>query len=80
MKDKNQAVSDNELRQYLKQYLPDFMIPSCFVCMESFPLNANDKLDNSALPIPSFTPTVEYITPRTSLEKRLLKFGRRNWV
>ncbi len=56
------------------------MIPSCFVCMESFPLNANDKLDNSALPIPSFTPTVEYITPRTSLEKRLLKFGRRNWV
>lgn len=71
LKDKNQTVSNNELRQYLKQYLPDFMIPSYFVSMESFPLNANDKLDSSALPIPSFTPTAGYIAPRTSLEKML---------
>ncbi|HHF7348889.1 TPA: amino acid adenylation domain-containing protein [Legionella feeleii] len=71
LNDKNQAVSDNELRQYLKQYLPDFMIPSCFVSIESFPLNANDKLDTLALPAPSFTPTIGQVAPQTPLEKIL---------
>ncbi len=40
------------LRDYLKQKLPDYMIPSAFVQMEHFPLNASGKINRRALPEP----------------------------
>lgn len=46
------AVPDGELRGHLKRHLPDFMVPSNFVAMDSFPLTPNAKVDRKALPSP----------------------------
>ncbi|WP_240311921.1 non-ribosomal peptide synthetase [Teredinibacter turnerae] len=40
------------LRRHLESYLPDYMIPSYFVCLEGLPLTINGKVDYSALPEP----------------------------
>ena len=42
------------LRSYLKETLPDYMIPSCFVSLRMLPLTANGKIDRQALPAPGF--------------------------
>ncbi|WP_298627740.1 non-ribosomal peptide synthetase [uncultured Legionella sp.] len=67
----NTELSFSELSDYLKLYLPEYMIPSAFIKMDSFPLNANDKLDRKALPKPQFSPTQNYVPARTRLEKIL---------
>jgi amino acid adenylation domain-containing protein/non-ribosomal peptide synthase protein (TIGR01720 family) len=41
-----------ELRRFLENKLPSYMIPACFVRVASFPLTANGKLDRNALPEP----------------------------
>ncbi|WP_338803023.1 non-ribosomal peptide synthase/polyketide synthase [Xenorhabdus griffiniae] len=54
-----------ELRQQLAQYLADYMLPSAFVILETFPLTPNGKLDRQALPAPdlSAVATRSYETP-----------------
>ena len=45
-------VTYTDLYDFLKQKLPNFMLPSNFVLLEKFPLTSNGKLDRSALPLP----------------------------
>ena len=40
-----------EIKNYMKQYLTDYMIPEFFVEMEKLPLTPNGKIDKSALPV-----------------------------
>ncbi|QLE41851.1 amino acid adenylation domain-containing protein [Nostoc sp. C052] len=63
-----------EIRQFLKAKLPDYMIPSAFVILESLPLNLNGKVDRRALPKPDLdTPLLEkYVAPRTPVEEMLV--------
>lgn len=52
LKNNNAENIANELRNHLKQSLPDYMIPQVFMVLEKMPLNANGKIDRKALPAP----------------------------
>ena len=65
----NKTLNERDLQQFLKRYLPDFMIPSFFIKMDLFPLNANEKIDRKGLPLPSFNLNSERQNPTNSLEK-----------
>ncbi|XRE44272.1 Polyketide synthase modules-related protein [Tenacibaculum discolor] len=62
-----------EIKGYLKERLPEYMIPSRFVQLETLPLTLNGKLDRKKLLIEddSFVSTKEFIAPVTSTEKSL---------
>ncbi len=62
------------LREYLAQTLPDYMIPAYFVFIDRIPLNANGKVDRRVLPLPEATAAkLHYVPPRNSLEERLVR-------
>ncbi|MBD2792987.1 non-ribosomal peptide synthetase [Xenorhabdus szentirmaii] len=62
-----------QLREQLSKTLADYMVPSAFVMMETFPLTPNGKLDRKALPAPdhSAMSTREYAAPESETEEQL---------
>jgi amino acid adenylation domain-containing protein len=46
------SVTPGELREFVRQSVPDYMVPSAVLVMSSWPLNANGKIDRRALPEP----------------------------
>ena len=57
-------LRQSELRSYLRQRLPDYMMPAAFVVMEKLPLMSNGKLDHRALPAPDgFDDACQYEPP-----------------
>ncbi|MFD7287024.1 amino acid adenylation domain-containing protein [Streptomyces sp. NPDC059863] len=59
------------LRDHLKEGLPDYMVPSALVPVDTLPLTVNGKLDVRALPAPDFTGTGTSRAPRTPREETL---------
>ena len=62
------------LRNKLKEYLPEYMLPSHFVYLEQFPLTANGKIDRKALPKPEVNREnleVAFVPPQTPEEEIL---------
>ncbi|MGE5342506.1 MAG: amino acid adenylation domain-containing protein [Candidatus Omnitrophota bacterium] len=69
----NQPYEIAELREFLSQGLPDYMIPSFFVALERIPLTGNGKLDRNALPEPELKSGKGYTGPRDDLERELIR-------
>jgi amino acid adenylation domain-containing protein len=66
----------NNLRKYLKEMLPDYMIPAFYVQLDELPLTSNGKVDKRALPDPEgseMASGTEYIAPRTDTEHKLVQ-------
>ncbi|WP_202704399.1 non-ribosomal peptide synthetase, partial [Flavobacterium sp. UGB4466] len=63
------------LRKALKEIISDYMIPSYFIQLESFPLNSNGKVDKKALPAVNSSDFVqqEYVAPVTKVEELLVE-------
>ncbi|NKZ06031.1 non-ribosomal peptide synthetase [Actinomadura latina] len=64
-------VDPAELRAFVADTLPDYMVPSAIVVLDAMPLNPNGKLDRSALPEPDFTADLTARGPRDAREEIL---------
>ena len=60
-----------ELRGFVADRLPEFMVPAAIMVVESLPLTVNGKLDRRALPAPEFISGVAYRGPRDQRERVL---------
>jgi amino acid adenylation domain-containing protein len=62
-----------ELRNFLQAQLPEYMIPSAFVLLDSFPLTVNEKIDTRSLPEPNYHRAICKTSenPQTEIEQKI---------
>src|SRR5262245_47437842 len=68
------VLSDSQIRGYLEERLPDYMVPSAIVLLDEMPVNTNGKIDRGRLPQPEFDRELserKYRQPATEAEQAL---------
>ncbi len=75
-----EVLTVSELRSFIAQELPEYMIPSYFIQLEKLPLTSNGKVDRNALPKletnGSIATGAEYEAPRNAMEEKLVDIWR----
>lgn len=69
----DRALNRDDINNYLRDYLPDYMIPSYWVQLEQFPLTPNSKVDRKSLPNPLIGDKEITALPKSQTEKKLAK-------
>ncbi|MEM7555731.1 MAG: amino acid adenylation domain-containing protein [Cyanobacteria bacterium P01_A01_bin.84] len=67
-----------KLREYLSDRIPEYLIPSVFIPLESLPLTTNGKVDRKSLPQPEIITPVgnNFVNPTNSIETRLVQIWK----
>ena len=73
---KGASVSDSEIRDYLMEKLPLYMVPAFYTRLEALPVNQNGKLDRFALKEPDINKNMENVMPNDPVEKQALDIAR----
>ena len=72
--DRSASLAANDLQSFLRQRLPEYMMPSAFVLLKSLPLTANGKIDRRSLPVPDCLRqnyAAAYVAPQTEIERAI---------
>jgi hypothetical protein len=67
------TVTPGTILNSVSLVLPDYMVPSTLMALESFPVTINGKLDRLALPVPRYHSADKYVAPVTAIEHTLCK-------
>jgi amino acid adenylation domain-containing protein len=79
--DEQLRLSTSNLRSYLNEKLPPYMVPTYFVIMDKLPITPNGKIDRRALPEPDYAEAMPdlvraYVAPRNAIEKTVADIWR----
>jgi amino acid adenylation domain-containing protein len=69
--DSAEVPTSSELRKYMQERLPEYMVPSFFIKLDEFPLTASGKIDRKRLPEPDGLRTLseDFVAPATPMER-----------
>ncbi|MDW3192237.1 MAG: non-ribosomal peptide synthase/polyketide synthase [Cytophagales bacterium] len=68
----NKGLASADVRSYLAERLPEYMVPSNYVQLEKFPVTNSGKLNRKALPEPDYGTSGIYVAPYTEIEEKLV--------
>ncbi|MEO8209649.1 MAG: amino acid adenylation domain-containing protein, partial [bacterium] len=74
----SETVSINDIKVFLRNSLPEYMIPTAFISLEKMPLLPNGKIDRNSLPAPETSKSGEetFVAPRIPAEEILAEIWK----